>query len=132
MQFSENTRRVADDVGRCLRALWLYEWLVGSGWQWLPGNPTPIARMVFGGHEAVARPVPIPNTAVKHSLADGSGSIGSARVGRRQFFLKGPEPWFRPLSFGLAVGRREVNSWPTLSGAQSRAGWCQGLHPNAG
>ena len=42
----------------------------------------------FGDHKAVARPDPIPNSAVKHSLADGSGSIGSARVGRRQFFLK--------------------------------------------
>jgi hypothetical protein len=37
----------------------------------------------------VVRPVPIPNTAVKHSLADGSGFIDSARVGCRQFFLKG-------------------------------------------
>jgi hypothetical protein len=29
---------------------------------------------------------PIPNSAVKHSIADGSGSIGSARVGCRHFF----------------------------------------------
>jgi prevent-host-death family protein len=36
----------------------------------------------------VVRPVPIPNTAVKHSLADGSGLIDSARVGRRQPFIK--------------------------------------------
>ena len=43
---------------------------------------------LFGGHKAVVRPVPIPNTAVKHSLADGSGLIDSARVGRRQSFLK--------------------------------------------
>ena len=41
----------------------------------------------FGGYKAVARPVPIPNTAVKRSLADGSGPIGSARVGCRQIFL---------------------------------------------
>ena len=41
----------------------------------------------FGGHKAVVRPVPIPNTAVKHSLADGSGPIGSARVGCRQIFF---------------------------------------------
>ena len=40
----------------------------------------------LGGHKAVVRPVPIPNTAVKHSLADGSGFIDSARVGCRQFF----------------------------------------------
>src|SRR5947209_9647220 len=44
--------------------------------------------MLFGGHKAVVRPVPIPNSAVKHSLADGSGFIDSARVGCRQFFLK--------------------------------------------
>src|SRR5262249_10269302 len=46
----------------------------------------------FGGHKAVVRPVPIPNTAVKHSLADGSGFIDSARVGCRQFFLKSRNP----------------------------------------
>ena len=34
----------------------------------------------------MVRPVPIPNTAVKHSLANGSGCIASARVGCRQFF----------------------------------------------
>ena len=39
----------------------------------------------------MARPDPIPNSAVKHSLADGSSSIGSARVGRRQSFNKKPE-----------------------------------------
>src|SRR5665213_1031257 len=44
----------------------------------------------FGGHKAVVRPVPIPNTAVKHSLANGSGCIASARVGCRQFFNKNP------------------------------------------
>jgi hypothetical protein len=43
----------------------------------------------FGGHKAVVRPVPIPNTAVKHSLANGSGCIASARVGCRQSFKKG-------------------------------------------
>ena len=36
----------------------------------------------------MARPVPIPNTAVKHSLANGSGLIDSARVGCRQSFSK--------------------------------------------
>ena len=35
----------------------------------------------------MVRPVPIPNTAVKHSLADGSGFIDSARVGCRQIFF---------------------------------------------
>jgi hypothetical protein len=33
----------------------------------------------------VAPPVPIPNTEVKRVIADGSASIGCARVGRRQY-----------------------------------------------
>ncbi len=38
----------------------------------------------------MVRPVPIPNTAVKRSLADGSGFIDSARVGCRHSFIKSP------------------------------------------
>lgn len=37
------------------------------------------------------RPDPIPNSAVKRSIADGSGCIASARVGRRQIFPKRAE-----------------------------------------
>ena len=54
----------------------------------LTANAAVASFQHFGGHKAVARPVPIPNTAVKRSLADGSGFIDSARVGCRQFFLK--------------------------------------------
>jgi hypothetical protein len=54
----------------------------------------------FGGHKAVVRPDPIPNSAVKHSLADGSGFIDSARVGCRQFFLKSRDA---PLRFGFFI-----------------------------
>jgi hypothetical protein len=49
------------------------------------------AQALFGGHKAVVRPDPIPNSAVKRSLADGSSSIGSARVGCRQSFKKAGE-----------------------------------------
>ena len=42
--------------------------------------------VLFGGITAVVRPVSIPNTAVKHCMANGSGCIASARVGSRQFF----------------------------------------------
>ena len=41
---------------------------------------------VFGGHKAVVRPDPIPNSAVKRRIADGSGCLASVRVGRRQIF----------------------------------------------
>ena len=44
--------------------------------------------MFFGGSKAVVRPDPIPNSAVKRSVADGSSSIGSARVGSRHSFKK--------------------------------------------
>ena len=49
-------------------------------------------RQHFGGHKAVVRPDPIPNSAVKRSLADGSGCLASARVGCRQFLLKAEMP----------------------------------------
>ena len=39
-----------------------------------------------GDYSVVEPPVPIPNTAVKHHSANGSASIGCARVGRCQFF----------------------------------------------
>ncbi len=47
-----------------------------------------ILHFFFGGHKAVVRPDPIPNSAVKHSLADGSACIACARVGCRQIFLE--------------------------------------------
>ena len=62
--------------------------------QFVRADPLAAARpqwpcaSTFGGHKAVVRPDPIPNSAVKRSLADGSGCIASARVGCRQFFLK--------------------------------------------
>ena len=51
----------------------------------------------------MVRPDPIPNSAVKHSLADGSSPIGSARVGSRQFFNKNPEMILR--GFAVNVGQ---------------------------
>ena len=58
--------------------------------------------MTFGGHKAVARPVPIPNTAVKRSLANGSGCIASARVGCRQIFPKA-EGLSKPSAFFVGM-----------------------------
>ena len=40
-----------------------------------------------GGHRGAEIPVPIPNTAVKGPFAEGSASLGRARVGRRRLFL---------------------------------------------
>ena len=39
----------------------------------------------------MVRPVPVPNTAVKRCVADGSGFIDSARVGSRQIFPEKPD-----------------------------------------
>ena len=49
--------------------------------------PVVLFKDFNGGHEAAVRPVPIPNTAVKRSVADGSGFIDSARVGSRHFLV---------------------------------------------
>ena len=44
------------------------------------------SQRFFGGYKAVVRPDPIPNSAVKRSIADGSACIACARVGCRQIF----------------------------------------------
>ena len=51
----------------------------------------------------MVRPVPIPNTAVKRSIADGSGCIASARVGSRQILPKRAETFVPALFFGPFV-----------------------------
>ncbi len=58
------------------------------------------AGLPSGGHSAVEPPGPIPNPEVKHCSADGSWTIGSVRVGRRQVYarllLKGVGHFFCP------------------------------------
>ena len=59
------------------------------------------SQRFFGGYKAVVRPDPIPNSAVKRSIADGSACIACARVGCRQIFFKG-----RTHGFGFFFKRR--------------------------
>jgi hypothetical protein len=49
-----------------------------------------IERTVSGGYGGGDIPVPIPNTAVKPTSADGTWGSPPGRVGRRRDFLKGP------------------------------------------
>ena len=49
-----------------------------------------IGRTVSGGYGGGDIPVPIPNTAVKPTSADGTWGSPPGRVGRRRDFLKGP------------------------------------------
>ena len=60
----------------------------------------------------MVRPVPIPNTAVKHCKADGSGCIASARVGSRQSFKKAGEisPAFLFCALAFKPGSAEISS----------------------
>ena len=46
----------------------------------------PTERLFAGGHRGVVTPVPIPNTEVKGSIAEGSAGLARARVGRRRLF----------------------------------------------
>ena len=52
-------------------------------------DPYAIVRVlsVFGGYGGGVTPVPIPNTAVKPSSADGTTGSPSGRVGRRRIFF---------------------------------------------
>src|SRR5450631_3973931 len=57
-------------------------------------TPVPITkvveRKVSGGYGGGDIPVPIPNTAVKPTCADGTWGFPPGRVGRRRDFLKDP------------------------------------------
>ena len=50
----------------------------------------PTERLFAGGHRGVVTPVPIPNTEVKGSIAEGSAGLARARVGRRRLFFSPP------------------------------------------
>src|SRR5437016_13059600 len=54
--------------------------------------PVQIDDPVSGGDGGGETPVPIPNTAVKPSSADGTARSPCGRVGRRRIFSNGPEP----------------------------------------
>ena len=83
----------------------------GRSSEWKFELPAAGVRLPFlGGHKAVVRPDPIPNSAVKHSLADGSSPIGSARVGSRQFFNKNPEMILRVFCL-LSRFRNAIRAW---------------------
>ena len=59
-----------------------------------------------GGHGGAAIPVPVPNTEVKGSFAEGSAGLARARVGRRRLF---PFHEIRPKG-----GRRGPQSGPAF------------------
>ena len=66
-------------------------------------HPTPI--LPSGDQSALEPPGPIPNPEVKRRSADGSGTIGPVRVGRRQVFARlqltlGPGSFFARMSRG--------------------------------
>ena len=63
------------------------------------------SQRFFGGYKAVVRPDPIPNSAVKRSIADGSACIACARVGCRQILSKG-----RTQGFGFFLRKGNIMS----------------------
>ena len=89
--------------------------LLMLGYSCVQFSKNTVLSQIFGGHKAVARPVPIPNTAVKHSLADGSGFIDSARVGCRQFFILS-----RSNDFGSFFVRDAISAGPGTSNLRYR------------
>ena len=54
----------------------------------IPRDPAPHAGLPSGDQSAVEPPGPIPNPEVKRRSADGSGTIGPVRVGRRQVYAR--------------------------------------------
>jgi hypothetical protein len=60
-----------------------------------------------GGYRGGGTPVPIPNTEVKPSNADGTASLRGGRVGRRQAFLFTKEKAWRPKLFSSGMNAFE-------------------------
>ena len=96
----------------CLRVCAIF-----SGRRWLDCPPL-FANRFFGGHEAAVRPDPIPNSAVKRCIADGSACIARARVGCRRFFLgNGPGTQVPgPFAFVSPAGAPDCADSPYPSG----------------
>ena len=71
--------------------------------------------MVSGGYGGGDIPVPIPNTAVKPTSADGTWGFPPGRVGRRRDFLKTPHltvGGFRIFGFSKPAQRRFASWFP--------------------
>ena len=66
--------------------------VLGRSRSWLtPVRTTKVVeRKISGGYGGGDIPVPIPNTAVKPTSADGTWGSPPGRVGRRRDFLKDP------------------------------------------
>ena len=60
-------------------------------------------RFFAGGHRGVVTPVPIPNTEVKRSIAEGSVGVAHARVGRCRLFYCLTARGVSPFDFVRAV-----------------------------
>ena len=69
----------------------------------------PTERLFAGGHRGVVTPVPIPNTEVKGSIAEGSAGLARARVGRRRLFFSPPFGEAFLFSGGVA-GRQDART----------------------
>src|SRR5206468_7789581 len=97
-----------------------FDWSGRRSEQPTTGNPQP-ASIVFGGYKAVVRPVPIPNTAVKRSVADGSACIACARVGSRHFFHARAGLLSGPLLFWVLHGtRRKLKAQEKLQNSRPK------------
>ena len=70
----------------------------------IPRDPAPQAGLPSGDQSVVEPPGPIPNPEVKRRSANGSGTIGPVRVGRRQVFAR-LQLTLGPGSFFARMGR---------------------------
>ena len=80
----------------------------GAAWTTTSSRPSESqprdAGLTSGGQSAVEPPGPIPNPEVKRCSADGIGTTGPVRVGRRQVFAR-PRVTSGPGAFFVPAGR---------------------------
>ena len=77
--------------------------------------------MVSGGYGGGDIPVPIPNTAVKPTSADGTWGSPPGRVGRRRDFLNGPHHMVGAIRIGRRPRAAEVSS--VVNDQKKRSRW---------
>ena len=73
-----------------------------------------------------SRPDPIPNTAVKHHIADGSSSKGSARVGSRLIFNQKKPELITPVFF---VSKKILRNYSSLNSPTFEGNNCNIVFP---
>ena len=91
-------------------------WIASVAFSIVPISNAPMLQIFVGqkfsgGDSGGVTPVPIPNTAVKPSSADGTIGFPYGRVGRRRIYFKGPISKEVGLFFFFWLNSARISPW---------------------